>query len=135
MSTYLLKTDGGSRGNPGPAAYSFILHENSEVIYFDANYLPFVTNNVAEYNGLILGLEYCSKKKITNLEIQMDSELIVQQLLGKYQVKDEKMKELFSKVKLLLAKLESYKMSHIPREENKLADRLVNIVLDNLSLV
>ncbi len=131
MSTYLLKTDGGSRGNPGPAACAFILHENFGIIYFDGLFLSQVTNNVAEYNGLILGLEYCLKKKILNLEIQMDSELIVQQLLGKYQVKDAKMKELFKKIQELLSKLESYKISHIPREENKLADRLVNVILDN----
>ncbi|QQR93837.1 ribonuclease HI family protein [bacterium] len=131
MSIYLLKTDGGSRGNPGPAAYSCVIYKESEVIYCDAKYMQNATNNVAEYNGLLLGLEYCSRKKLAQIEIQMDSELIVQQLLGKYQVKDEKMKELFTKVKKLLEKFEGYKISHIPREENKLADRLVNLILDS----
>lgn len=131
MSKYNLFTDGGSRGNPGNAATgAFLFNEQNELIDFTGKYLGVASNNVAEYNALIEGLELAIENKVKNLNCNLDSELIVKQLNGEYKVKHPDMKTLFDKVKLLIAKFDECKFTHIRREFNKNADKLVNLILD-----
>lgn len=126
-----LFTDGGSRGNPGPAASAAFLFNDDQLVGFDAAYLGSTTNNVAEYNGLLIGLAMAAKQGVQELLICMDSELIIKQLKGEYRIKDANMVSLASKVKILLENFSKIELKHVPREQNKFADRMVNIVLDS----
>ena len=130
MKGYLY-TDGGARGNPGPAAAGAVIKdENSKIIEMKGKYLGVSTNNVAEYSALILGLEIAKTHNITELDCFLDSELIVNQLKGMYKVKNEGLKELFAKVKLLESSFDKITYAHIKRDLNKDADAVVNKVLD-----
>ena len=126
-----LYVDGGARGNPGPAGAGGVLFD-SKARRLDEfkKYLGEATNNQAEYQGLILGLKLARENKITKLSIFMDSELIVKQVRGEYKVKNEGLKPLFEKVMKLLSKFSKYKITHILRGRNKLADALVNEAID-----
>lgn len=132
----IIHTDGGSRGNPGPAASAFIAEEDSKEIIRKSKYLGSQTNNYAEYQGVILALEWiASQKLITNhyslITFFLDSELVVKQINATYKVKDENLRNLFYQVLTLLKSLNtSFIFKHIPREKNKVADLLVNIELD-----
>lgn len=129
---YRLYADGGARGNPGPAASGYFLFgENDDLVDYGGEYLGEVTNNQAEYKALLSGLKLAHKRKVTELEIFMDSELIVKQVLGEYKVKDAQMREFFVKVKAQLEKFVSYKIIHVKRNKNYFADRMVNIILDS----
>jgi len=124
-------TDGGARGNPGPAASGAVLKdENKNTIDIKGKYLGTSTNNVAEYEGIILGLLTAKKHDITDLECFLDSELVVKQLKGLYKVKNEGLKELFIKVKALEKDFVKISYTHIVRALNKEADAVVNKVLD-----
>lgn len=128
---YSLFTDGGSRGNPGNAACGFfIFDEKDNLVDFGGKYVGETTNNVAEYYGLIAGLEQAKKIGLENIVCKLDSELVVKQLQLKYKVKDEKMQVLFKKVNELAANFSRISFTHIPRAENKFADKLVNVILD-----
>lgn len=128
---YSLFTDGGSRGNPGNAACGFfIFDEKDNLVDFGGKYVGETTNNVAEYHGLIAGLEQAKKIGLENIVCKLDSELVVKQLQLKYKVKDEKMQVLFKKVNELSANFSRISFTHIPRAENKFADKLVNVILD-----
>lgn len=130
----VLFTDGGSRGNPGIAACAAIVMVGDEVQTFDGRYLgDGCTNNFAEYQGLIMGLRFIKSMKFAHLTIKMDSELIVKQINGLYKIKDPNLQALALEVKKLLHSLSSdYTLVHVRREENFLADRLVNVILDNI---
>lgn len=131
MPPHVLRSDGGSRGNPGPAAAAFILEdEGRNVVASGSRFLGRVTNNVAEYEGLLMGLHAAEDAGVRHLEVLLDSELIVRQLNGEYRVKDEKLKPLFAKAVERLDSLEEVVVSHIRREENAQADSLVNQALD-----
>lgn len=123
-----LYADGGSRGNPGPAAGAFYLE--STPAHGGSIFLGTQTNNVAEYQGLILGLKTAIEKNMLELDICLDSLLIVNQIKGLYKVKHPNMIPLFLEVKNLLAQLKSWKIQHIPRAANAKADALVNACLD-----
>lgn len=124
-------TDGGARGNPGPAAAGgVIVGADGAVIAEVSEYLGVATNNVAEYRALILTLQRALESDCREIEICMDSELIVRQLSGAYRVKDAKMKPLHARASSLLARFAKWRVRHIPRNENKHADELVNAVLD-----
>ncbi|MCK4919215.1 MAG: ribonuclease HI family protein [Candidatus Pacebacteria bacterium] len=129
-------TDGGSRGNPGPAACGAVIkNETGKIILQVSKYIGKTTNNQAEYGALILALEkvleiYKDKKKKIDLKCYLDSELVVKQLKKEYRMKNEGLKPLFYQVCDLILNFNSVKFFHIPREENKLADKLVNIELD-----
>ena len=126
-----VNTDGGSRGNPGPGACGAVLKDhNGNIIDQKGKYLGIRTNNEAEYHGLILGLELAINCNTDDLEVLMDSELIVKQLNGKYRVKEPRLIPLFTKVKTLSQKFDSISYFAIPREKNKEADAIVNRVLD-----
>lgn len=125
-----LYTDGGARGNPGPAGIGFVLtipdHEPIQV----GNYIGRATNNQAEYRALIAGLERASKENVTELHCFLDSELLVQQMRGKYRVKNAGLAPLYTHAKKIAASFTHITFSHIPREKNKKADQLVNEALD-----
>jgi len=130
MSRYKLYTDGGSRGNPGPAAIGYLIFEDESLLDFGAGFVGQQTNNYAEYSALIEGLTLAKKHKIKKIECFLDSELIVKQLNGEYKVKNENIKPLFKKVESLRKNFDGLSFIHVKREFNKHADKLVNIVLD-----
>ncbi|HLJ85159.1 MAG TPA: ribonuclease HI family protein [Candidatus Eremiobacteraceae bacterium] len=124
-------TDGGARGNPGPAAGGgVIVASDGTVIAEVSEFLGVATNNVAEYQALIATLQRALEAGCTDVEVCLDSELVVRQLNGEYRVKDAKMRPLHASATSLLRKFASSRVRHIPREENKRADKLVNAVLD-----
>lgn len=127
--SYALYTDGGARGNPGPAAIGIVLKKGDDVLVQKAKYIGKATNNQAEYEALILGLHE-SLEHTKELKCLLDSELVVRQLNGEYRVKDEKLKPLYEKIKKLEDDFEKVTFHHIPREKNKLADLLLNKELD-----
>ncbi len=128
---YTLFTDGGSRGNPGKAAIgSFIFDEKGKIINFSGAFIGTASNNVAEYKALILGLELAKKEKIRCIDCFLDSELIVKQLMGEYKVKSDDMKSLYSDVLILKSQFDNISFQDVPRAKNKLADKLVNLILD-----
>lgn len=137
MTKLLIFTDGGSRGNPGPAAGGVVIkNDQNKIILKTSKYLGETTNNVAEYEALVLALQKAKgifkaqKIKNKNLECCLDSELVVKQLNHEYKIKDEGMQKLFIIVWNLTLDFDSVKFIHIPREENKLADEMVNRELD-----
>lgn len=130
-------TDGGSRGNPGKAACAFVVLVDGQKIHEENKYLGLTTNNVAEYEGLLMAVKWLleNKEKYPAYQINffLDSELVVKQLKKEYKIKDQKMKDLSQKVfdAIRENKLEP-KFIHVLREKNKRADWLVNEALDNL---
>ncbi len=130
-------SDGGSRGNPGPAASAFVILKDDKVFFANAKYLGKATNNVAEYNGVILALEWIVKnKEKDNIRFFMDSELVVKQINGNYKVKDKNLMTLWIRVKRIIAD-NNLKVNfiHVPREKNAFADNLVNEKLDESSRI
>jgi len=126
-----LSTDGGSRGNPGPAAYGYVLEsEDGHVLAAHGETIGVATNNVAEYRGLIAGLERALGAGVTELEVVSDSELVVKQMRGEYKVKNEALRELVAEARALADRLEQVTYTAVRREHNDLADRLVNEALD-----
>jgi ribonuclease HI len=127
----IIYTDGGARGNPGPAAAGgVIVSADGTLLAEVSEYIGVATNNVAEYRALILTLRRALDEGCRIVDVRMDSELVVRQLEGKYRVKDAKMRPLHAAAVTLLAKFERADVRHVPRVENKLADKLVNAVLD-----
>ncbi len=126
-----LFADGGSRGNPGPAASAAILLDSEgEPIEEIGAYLGEATNNVAEWTALLLGLEAAQRRGIRRLAVRLDSELVVKQLRGEYRVKNAGLLPLYQKAVKLLRHFDDVDVRHVRRALNKLADRLVNDVLD-----
>ncbi|KKU89204.1 MAG: Ribonuclease H [Microgenomates group bacterium GW2011_GWF2_47_9] len=135
MSKLKLFTDGGSRGNPGPAAYGYIILETSggaEIILEKCgNYLGITTNNQAEYEGLIAGLKWVvTNHPTSDLEVFMDSLLIVNQLKGIFKVKNPELLPKYREAHKLFYALNKPSITHIRREYNSIADQLVNQALD-----
>ncbi|MCA9383443.1 ribonuclease HI family protein [Candidatus Dojkabacteria bacterium] len=127
-----LFTDGGARGNPGPAGLGAALYDiNDKLISINAEYGGEITNNQAEYLALIMGVKLAIKEGIKELDVFMDSELVVKQIKGEYRIKDEKMQSLKLELDKQLKKLQSVSFTHVKRDKNKIADKLVNIVLDS----
>lgn len=126
-----IKTDGGSRGNPGDSASAYVLYdEDGEMLYAYARPIGISTNNVAEYTALLWALEKCHQKGIFDIQVFMDSELIVKQIRGEYQVKNEILSQYYAQIMDLIHTMDSFEIKHILREENKDADALVNLALD-----
>jgi ribonuclease HI len=130
QSEYTLFCDGAARGNPGPGAIGFVILNGAEVVFEEGKVLGNVTNNVAEYEALIEGLKKSLELGVQSINIKSDSEVIVRQLNGIYKVKMPHLKVLFEIAKELLKKFKQVKIDHIPREQNKHADRLANQALD-----
>src|SRR5215470_6846905 len=126
-----MQADGAARGNPGPAAYGFVLDAPSGgELAGEGVAIGEATNNVAEYRGLIAGLEHALALGVTRLEVRMDSELVVRQMTGRYRVKHPGLVPLFRRARTLAERFEGWSIHHVPREQNKRADRLANQALD-----
>lgn len=124
-------TDGGSRGNPGPAAAAFVIYDSQKrLVAARAYYLGIATNNVAEYTAVEKALEYALSAGAVDVELYCDSQLVACQLTGQYKVKSELILPLFQKCLLLLYRFRSKHIQYIAREKNHLADQLVNRALD-----
>lgn len=131
MNRVIIYSDGAARGNPGPAGAGAILQgEDGHVIVEVCRYLGEMTNNQAEYNALLLALEEAQAIGAENLTIFADSELMVKQIMGEYRVKNEGIKPLFAKAQKLLRGFAGYTIEHVPRDENRHADRLANLAID-----
>jgi len=127
-----LYTDGGSRGNPGPAAIGGVLKEGQEVRGEFSHYLGRATNNTAEYEALIAGLKLV-EGRASEITCHLDSELVVRQLTGRYRVKQPHLQALFRQVKQLESKFSLVTYRYIPRDQNRQADQLVNQALDKMA--
>lgn len=126
-----LFADGGSRGNPGPAASGAVLFgEDGQVLREVGTYLGVSTNNVAEWTGLLTGLEAALDLGVDDLAVRLDSELVVKQISGAYRVKNAGLIPLHAKAKVLLRKFAHVDVQHVRRKQNAAADALVNQVLD-----
>ncbi|HEY1882741.1 MAG TPA: ribonuclease HI family protein [Candidatus Cybelea sp.] len=126
-----LFADGGSRGNPGPAAGAAVLLDpDGETIEEIHEYLGIATNNVAEWTGLLLGLQAARARGIRRLAVRLDSELVVKQLRGEYRVKNAGLVPLYQRARALVRGFELIDIKHVPRKQNAAADRLVNLALD-----
>jgi ribonuclease HI len=126
-----LFTDGGARGNPGPAAYGYVLEaEDGTVLAAHGEAIGVATNNVAEYRALLAGLERAADAGIDELAVVSDSELLVKQMRGEYKVKNAALRDLWDEAQGLVDGFERVAFSAVRREDNELADRLVNEALD-----
>jgi ribonuclease HI len=127
-----LSTDGGSRGNPGPAAYGYVLEaDDGTVLDARGETIGVATNNVAEYRGLLAGLTSALERGVSELEVVSDSELLVKQMRGEYKVKSENLRELVAEAHALADRVGDVSYTAVRREHNDLADALVNEALDS----
>jgi probable phosphoglycerate mutase len=127
----VLHADGGARGNPGPAGIGVVLRDGSgEVIGEIAESIGTATNNVAEYRALIAGLELAIQKGVTDLDVFLDSELVVSQLKGKWKIKNDRLRVLAVKARSLLDRFDKHSIQHVRREMNSDADKLANQGMD-----
>ncbi|HRU04768.1 MAG TPA: ribonuclease HI family protein [Candidatus Brocadiia bacterium] len=127
----IVHCDGGSRGNPGPAGFGFvILDSDGHVLHKGKGFAGYVTNNVAEYQGAIAGLRQAAEMGAKSVTLKSDSELMVHQINGRYRVKKPNLIPLHAEVMGLLRGFEQWRATHVPREENALADALANEAMD-----
>ena len=137
MPKIIIHTDGGSRGNPGPAAYGFVIESvNPKWKKEYGEYIGETTNNVAEYSAVVFALKKAKellkgKAGETDVEVKADSELIVRQMAGIYRVKNPGLKLLFAEVQILMENFKSVSFTHVRREKNQEADAMVNMALDS----
>jgi ribonuclease HI/probable phosphoglycerate mutase len=126
-----LFTDGACRGNPGNGgAGAVLVGQNGEVVSTAQRFLGHCTNNIAEYQALILGLGEALGRGATAISIYLDSELIVRQIQGVYRVKNPTLKPLMADVRALLDRFDTWQIAHVPRSENAVADKLANEAID-----
>ncbi len=127
--------DGGSRGNPGPSASGFVLLTmDDEIIYEGGLYLGITTNNQAEYHAVRLGLEEAKKRGVREIQVYLDSLLVVNQMKGIFKIKNRDLWPIHQNIKELVTDFKKVTFTHVPRELNKLADGMVNQILDNTDL-
>jgi ribonuclease HI len=134
MDKLIIYSDGGARGNPGPAGIGVAIYEVGKInnpVFTIGKFIGHTTNNQAEYNALLLGLQEAKKLGAKFLVCYLDSELVVKQLTGLYKIKEAGLKDLAMDVLRLKNTFESVEFKHVPREKNKLADQLVNEALDS----
>ena len=135
-SSLKIYTDGGARGNPGPAASAFVLVEDGRIVYKDSEYLGIATNNEAEYQGVILAFKWLTESgraaSFAKISFFLDSELVARQLSGDYKVKSKNLNKLNLQVRELREKVDNKDINFlaIKREKNRIADKLVNEKLD-----
>ena len=126
-----LWTDGGARGNPGPAAFAYVLEaDDGTVLDARGEAIGVATNNVAEYSALVAGLARAVETGVRELEVLSDSELMVKQMRGEYRVKNRDLQSLFLEASRAAREIGQVTYVHVRREHNELADRLVNEALD-----
>jgi ribonuclease HI len=129
-------TDGGSRGNPGKSAIAFVVYnEDGSEFFSDAEYIGITTNNVAEYSALLKALNSCLNRGVKNVVVNSDSELMVKQINKIYKVKDQKLMNLYQVVLQTIKQFNFFEIKHVRRESNKLADLLVNKILDDVEKI
>ncbi len=134
MSQYSIYSDGGARGNPGPAAIGVVISQDNKIVATISRCIGETTNNQAEYQAIIAGLEKAIELKAETVECFLDSELVVKQLRHEYKVKNKELATLFVKAYNLSLQIKKVRFNHVPREENKAADKLVNEALDSVTL-
>ena len=123
--------DGGSRGNPGPAGYGvYIEGPNGQTVAELSEYLGKVTNNVAEYSGLLAAIDFALKQGRRKLRVVSDSELMVKQIQGRYKVNSADLRPLYDEAKRRIAQLDAFRIEHVLRGKNQKADRLANLAMD-----
>jgi ribonuclease H / adenosylcobalamin/alpha-ribazole phosphatase len=126
-----LSTDGGARGNPGPAAFGYVLEtDDGHVLAAHGERIGRATNNVAEYRGLVAGMAKAAELGVRELDVVSDSELLVKQMQGEYRVKNAALRELWEEASDLERKFGRVRYTAVRREHNELADQLVNEALD-----
>lgn len=127
-----IHTDGGARGNPGPAAAGVTITDadSGDAVHEAGYFLDITTNNVAEYTGLVRGLEKAAELGADRVTVYSDSELMVRQIHGQYRVKSEGLKPLHRQVMTLLSGFEGWEINHVRRESNQRADQLANAAMD-----
>ena len=131
----ILRADGGARGNPGPAGIGVVLEDlDGNVIGEIARGIGVATNNVAEYTALIEGLKLAQSKGVTEIDVRMDSQLVVSQVHGDWKIKNDTLRQLAARAESLLRRFERKSLTHVPREENAAADRLANQGMDAAAL-
>jgi ribonuclease HI len=134
MKEINIYTDGAARGNPGPAGIGAIILDKSGNVEKElADYIGEATNNVAEYQAVIAGLEAAKEFSPEVINIFADSQLVIRQLKGEYRVKSERLRPYYEKVQKLLTDFNDYNLQYIPREKNKEADKLANVGIDQAS--
>lgn len=130
MREFSIHTDGAARGNPGPAAWAFVLSHDGEAVLEEKEFMGESTNNVAEYTALVKALERALEMGGTHVVVHSDSELMVKQMNGEYKVKNEGLIPLYEEARRLSRRFERVTLRHVRRGENKEADRLCNEALD-----
>ena len=130
-AAYRINIDGGSRGNPGPAAYGVLIRDaNGGVVAKLKKYIGRFTNNVAEYYGLIAAMDYAQSHGVRAIRIESDSELLVKQMRGQYKVKSADLQPLYERAQKMSKAFDSFRIDHVYREQNREADALANEALD-----
>jgi len=130
-AAYRANIDGGSRGNPGPASYGVVIRDpRGELVTRLKKYIGRMTNNAAEYYGLIAAMDYAQSHGIRAIRIESDSELLVKQMRGQYKVKSEDLRPLFERAKKMSQGFDSFRIDHVYREQNREADALAGEALD-----
>lgn len=127
---YIIHTDGGARGNPGPAAIGYTIEHEGKIVARHGQTIPATTNNQAEYQAIIQALTAAHGLGAQQIELRSDSELVIRQLKGEYKVKNKELGPLFIQVKQLLLLFSNIVLQHVPRTANEAADSLVNQALD-----
>lgn len=128
---WIAHTDGGARGNPGPAGYGVVIHDSrGNKVAALSQYLGRQTNNFAEYQALIAALEHAVGNGVKGLRVISDSELLVRQILGVYKVKEPTLRDLNARARQLISQLEWFDIQHVLRGHNREADRLANQAMD-----
>ena len=131
MTIFTTFIDGGARGNPGPAGWGVLVKDEADQVVAELfGALPRSTNNVAEYNGLLAALDWCREHGAKTVHVKSDSLLLVQQMKGVYKVKNEGLKPLYGRARLLCHEIGRVTFEHVRREFNKDADRLANLAMD-----
>jgi ribonuclease HI len=128
----IIHTDGAARGNPGPAAFAFVVYRDGQAPLEQAGLLGRSTNNIAEYTALVRALEFAKGQKSQRLLIKSDSELLVKQMSGHYRVKNAHLRDLYEEAKDLCRHFDQVEIRHVSRAQNSEADRLCNEVLDGI---
>jgi ribonuclease HI len=130
-----LHADGGARGNPGPAGIGIVLRDDDGAVIAEvARGIGRDTNNVAEYTALITGLELALERGVTHLDVHLDSELVVQQVQGRWRIRNDRLRALAVRARELLGRYEEARVSHVPRALNEGADALANQGMDMAAL-
>jgi ribonuclease HI len=128
--TLTIHIDGAARGNPGPAAFGVIIERDGQLLLEEKRFIGKATNNVAEYLALLHALNRALELGAQMVHIYSDSELLVRQMTGVYQVRDPKLRQLYEQAQELVRQFQEVRLTHVPRKQNRRADKLCNQALD-----